>query len=185
MKKFSLALLAMATALAITPAAMADSISGAINVAGLATTDGSTFVDFNNASVPPPTAEFGSGTLAAAAGDTLQFLTPLTATSVGELFSTTGGTGTPISFLLEGLSFTPEANSQVQVNGYGILSENGYSDTFGSFQLNTADNGFSSFTLDASVTPEPSSLVLLGTGLLGLAFVAFRKAKPARSTMSL
>jgi hypothetical protein len=27
--------------------------------------------------------------------------------------------------------------------------------------------------------------LLLGTGLLGLAFVAFRKAKPARSAMNL
>jgi hypothetical protein len=33
-------------------------------------------------------------------------------------------------------------------------------------------------TEPSSMTPEPSSIVLMCTGLLGLALLAFRKAKP-------
>lgn len=40
-------------------------------------------------------------------------------------------------------------------------------------------------SVDVTETPEPSSLLLLGTGLLGLAFLAFRKAKSSGVTLSM
>ena len=40
-----------------------------------------------------------------------------------------------------------------------------------------ADGAGNNFLQAEFVTPEPSSLMLLGTGLFALAFVVFRKAK--------
>jgi hypothetical protein len=52
-------------------------------------------------------------------------------------------------------------------------------DTFGQ---DTGWTGYSGAVEFTSATPEPPSLLLLGTGLLGLAFVAFRRAKASGLT---
>lgn len=164
---------ALGAALAVSAmSAHATSISGSISVFGAATTDGTTEVTFTN----PATATLGTGSLALANGDLINMLSPLTAASVGNLFTTASGPDA-ISFLLSSLTLTPIAGGQMEVTGSGLLSEAGFTNTAAGFELTTASNGNSTFTLDATVAPEPSSLMLLGTGLSGMAGMFFRRRR--------
>jgi hypothetical protein len=185
MKKFSIALLALAAALAIAPAALADSFNftfsaGTVHATGTLT--GSEIGNTGEWFITGGTIDITSGGIVQGSGSLFSTLpnpvgsVPLT--SVGF-----GGTNMTYDNL-----FTPGANPQLdsnglifEVNGKGISiwgnGANDYALWEGNWEY-IVNNG-ASFDATPAPTPEPSSLLLLGTGLLGLALVAFRKAKPS------
>jgi len=183
MRKFGFALFAMATALAIAPAVLADSISGSIAIGeSLSSSDtwsltGVTFIGTGQV-------HQATGTLASLLGDSAQLnsftFAPASAANGVELFNVGSGLST---FTIESIvvDFNGSLNGTpfLNLSGTGLLTEIGYDNTPADFSLTSTTTGTTSFTVDATTTPEPSSLLLLGTGLLGLAFIVFRKTRPS------
>jgi hypothetical protein len=184
MKKFSLVLLALATSLAASPAALASSFAftftapgfGVIANGSLTGTEVGSSGVFNITSgsveLVLDGADFASGQLTGTGVDGSDNLLTPGAAGVDPLVSFGG-----LSFDFDGFWVNFYSGDQFLGEGFRGAGTSTYGIQEGTDCSGVLEDLNGELTM--ANAPEPSSLLLLGTGFLVLAFFAFRRMKPS------